>query len=82
MRNQRSMSRVRLMLQTGNGPLTFRTIPKPLGFLSFPSCPWACTRARQAPSWAIELSPSKTRVTAVGRSVDMSNLIILFSVEA
>ena len=36
----------------------------PLGFLPFPSCPWACTRARQALSWAIGLPPSNTKVTA------------------
>jgi len=49
-------------------PLTFRTLQKPLGFLPFPSCPWACTRARQAPSWAHGLPPSNT----AGRSVDMA----------
>ena len=45
--------------------------PEALGFLPFPSCPWACTRARQAPSWAHGSPPSNTKVTA-GRSADMA----------
>ena len=43
--------------------------PEALGFLPFPSCPWACTRARQAPSWAHGLPPN---TETAGRSVDMA----------